>query len=487
MDSAVITPPSEKPPPQIATDTPSTQNYRLRWVVAAVVLAANVMDLLDSTIVNVAGPAIHRALGGGANTLQWLSAGYTLAFAVLLIAGARLGDILGRRRLFLVGSAGFTLFSAACAVAPSIGVLIAFRALQGGFGALMIPQGFGLMKQVFTDDAELDKAFGMFGPATGLPMLAAPILAGALVDANLWHTGWRLVFLINVPIGLVTLPLAFRSLPRGASHPGVRLDFGGVGLIGLALVAIIYPLIQGRSEGWPLWCFAMLAAGAGLVLAFLRYERRHSANALIEPSLLSNRTYLSGIAVVLALFGSFGGLLLCISLYGQLGEGWSPIHAGLTLTPMVVGMMAGMMGSFALVNRLGRHLLHIGIALIAVGIAMLALILTDAHSASSWDLIPSLMLIGAGLGGGIGQLFRFILTSVTMEEVGSASGVLEAVQQLSTALGVAVLGTIFFSAFDSHLPPDALQITAWASLAPLVAAFLLVFRLPMHAREEQPA
>ncbi len=487
MDSAVITPPSEKPPPQIATDTPSTQKYRLRWVVAAVVLAANVMDLLDSTIVNVAGPSIRRDLGGGANTLQWLSAGYTLAFAVLLIAGARLGDILGRRRLFLVGSAGFTLFSAACAVAPSIGVLIAFRALQGGFGALMIPQGFGLMKQVFTDDAELDKAFGMFGPATGVPMLAAPILAGALVDANLWHTGWRLVFLINVPIGLVTLPLAFRSLPRGASHPDVTLDLGGVGLIGLALVAIIFPLIQGRSEGWPLWCFAMLAAGAGLVLAFLRYERRHRDNALIEPSLLSNRTYLSGIAVVLALFGSFGGLLLCISLYGQLGEGWSAIHAGLTLTPMVVGMMAGMMASFALVNRLGRHLLHIGIALIAIGIALLALILTDADSASSWDLIPSLLLIGAGLGGGIGQLFRFILASVTMEEVGSASGVLEAVQQLSTALGVAVLGTIFFSAFGGHIAPDALQITAWASLAPLVAAFLLVFRLPMHAREDGPA
>ena len=175
------------------------QPYRLRWVVAAVVLAANVMDLLDATIVNVAGPSIHRDLGGGPSTLQWLSAAYTLAFAVLLIAGARLGDIFGRRRLFLIGSAGFTLFSAASAAAPNIGVLIAFRALQGAFGALMIPQGFGLVKEVFTDDAEFGKATGLFGPATGLAMLAAPILAGALIDANLWGTGWRLVFLINVP------------------------------------------------------------------------------------------------------------------------------------------------------------------------------------------------------------------------------------------------------------------------------------------------
>jgi MFS family permease len=457
-------------------------SYRLRWVVAAVVLAAAVMDLLDATIVNVAGPSIHRDLGGGASTLQWLSAGYTLAFAVLLIAGGRLGDILGRRRLFLTGSAGFTLFSAASAAAPTIGVLIAFRALQGAFGALMIPQGFGLMKEVFDDEAEMDKALGMFGPATGAPMLAAPVLAGALINANLWGIGWRLVFLINVPIGVVALALAVRSLPRGASHPDVKLDIGGVWLIGLALVAIIYPLIQGRADGWPVWSFAILAAGAVLLLFFLRYERDRGSNPLIEPALLTNRTYLSGVAVVLALFGAFGGLLLCISLYGQLGEGWSAIHAGLTLTPMVVGMILGMVGSLAAVRRLGRHLLHIGIVLIAAGAAVLALTVTGARTASSWDLLPGLVLVGAGVGASIGQLFRFILSSVSMEEVGSASGVMEAVQQL----GVAVLGTIFFSAFGHHFPPDALQVTAWACLAPLAAAFVLVFRLPMHAREESP-
>jgi MFS family permease len=331
----------------------------------------------------------------------------------------------------------------------------------------------------------MDKAMGLFGPATGVPMLIAPVLAGALIDANLWGIGWRLVFLINVPIGLCTLPLAIRSLPRGATHPDAKLDVGAVWLVGLALDAIIYPLIQGRTAGWPAWCFVMLAAGALLLIAFLRYERRSGKSPLIEPTLLLNRTYLSGIAVVLALFGAFGGLLLCISLYGQLGEGWSPIHAGLTLTPMVVGMMAGMVGSFALVDRLGRHLLHIGIALIGVGTVVLALVLTGSITASTWDLVPSLVLIGAGLGASIGQLFRFILTSVSMDEVGSASGVLEAVQQLSSALGVAVIGTIFFSAFGHHLPTDALQITAWACLAPIAIAFLLVFRLPMHARAEE--
>ena len=471
-------------PPSTSTAT-TDQPYRLRWVVAFVVLAANLMDVLDSTIVNIAGPSIHRDLGGGADTLQWLSAGYTLAFAVFLITGARLGDIVGRRRMFLIGSAGFTLFSAACAAAPNMEVLIGLRALQGASGALMIPQGFGLMRQVFTDDVEMNKAFSLFGPATGVPMLVAPALAGALVDANLWGIGWRLVFLINVPIGLVALPFAFRSLPRGASRPELKLDMGAVGLIGVALVAIIYPLIQGRPEGWPIWCFAMLAAGVALLFGFVLYERHHDGDSLIEPSLLTNGNYLGGIAVVLALFGAFGGLLLCISLYGQLGEGWSPIHAGLTLTPMIVGMVVGMVISGMLVKRLGRHLLHIGIALICLGTAAVAVVLTGVHSASSWDLVPGLVFVGAGLGATFGQLFMFILTSVSAEEVGSASGVLEATQQLSTALGVAVLGTIFFSVFGHHLPPDALQITAWLCLAPLAVAFLLVCRLPMHAREEE--
>ena len=262
--------------------------YRLRWVVAAVVMAANMMDLLDATIVNIAGPSIHADLGGGATTIQWLSAGYTLAFAVLLIAGARLGDIFGRRRLFLIGSAGFTLFSAACAVAPSVGVLIVLRALQGAFGALMIPQGFGLLKEVLGED-ELQKATGLFGPVTGLAMLAAPILAGVLVEADLWGTAWRMVFLINIPIGLITLPLAIRSLPRGVSHPNLKLDVVGVWLVGLALVAIIYPLIQGQTDGWPAWCFAALAAGAGLLVAFLVHERRRASSALIEPIPIAHR------------------------------------------------------------------------------------------------------------------------------------------------------------------------------------------------------
>jgi EmrB/QacA subfamily drug resistance transporter len=461
---------------------PSRTRNPLRWFVFAVAITANIMDLMDATIVNVAGPSIRHALGGSASSLQWLPAGYTLAFSVWLITGARLGDMFGRRRLFLIGSAGFTVMSAACSAAPSMAALIAFRVLQGSFGALMVPQGFGMLKEVFDED-EMTKVFGAYGPMLGLSTLAAPILAGALIEANLWGIGWRLVFLINVPIGIAAFVGAVRVLPRTIAHPGIRLDTGGMVLIGAGLTAIIYPLIQGRADGWPAWTFVSLAAGAILIVAFLLWERRLHGDPLIEPGLLANRTYTSGLLVGFAFFGAFGGMLLCVSLFAQLGEGFSPIHAGLTLMAMVVGMFAGMGAGFALVGRLGRHLLHVGVVIVGAGTIALALTVTGARTASTLDLAPGLLLIGAGAGISMGQLFDFILAGVGMDEVGSATGVVEAMQQLASAVGVAVLGTIFFSAFAGHLPTHALAITAWACLAPIAAAFVLIFRLPMRARE----
>jgi EmrB/QacA subfamily drug resistance transporter len=475
--------PTPAPPTATPAPAPDAAPYRWRWVVLAVVLAAEVMDLMDSTIVNVAGPSIRRDLGGGASTLQWLSAGYTLTFAVLLIAGARLGDIFGRRRLFLIGSAGFTVMSAACAAAPSPGWEIAFRALQGGFGALLIPQGFGMIKEVFPE-SEMPKVFATFGPVMGLSAIAAPILAGALIAADLWGTGWRLVFLINVPIGLFALITAARVLPRGVSHPGVRLDVPGMVLVGLGLVAVIYPLIQGRADGWPVWMFVMLGAGVVLLGVFVAYEQRRRAAPLIEPSLLRNRTYVAGIAVGLALFATFGGLVLAVSLFAQLGEGFSPIHTGLTFAPMTVGMVVAMVTSFSLVERLGRHLLHLGAGLVGAGILTLALTAGGADHLDTLQLAPSLVLIGLGAGFSFGQLFDFILAGVAMDEVGSASGVLNAVQQLANALGVAVLGTVFFSRLGVHLPTDALSITAWVAMIPLAATVALVFALPMRARPD---
>ena len=463
--------------------TPAKAVYAARWIVLAIVLAAEIMDLMDATIVNVAGPSIRHDLGGGATTLQWLSAAYTLTFAVFLVTGARLGDIFGRRRLFLIGSAGFTLMSAACAAAPSPEVLIATRALQGGFGALLIPQGFGLLKEVFPEE-EMGKVFGTFGPVMGLSAIAAPVLAGVLIDGNILSTGWRMVFLINVPVGIWAFAGAARWLPRSAPKADVSLDLGGMLLVGLASVAIIYPLIQGRAEGWPVWIFAMLGAGAGLLGAFVLYERRRQHVPLIEPGLLRNRAYTDGILVALGFFATFAGLLLIVSLFCQLGEGFSPVHAGLTLVPLTVGMVISMMASFALVAKFGRHLLHAGIVLAGAGAVTLAVTVSGAHQVGTMTLLPALLVSGLGAGLVFGQLFDIILAGVAMDEVGSASGVLNAVQQLASALGVAVLGTVFFSRFTvGHLPTHALATTAWVALIPLAITFLLAFRLPMQARE----
>ena len=488
MDTASPLPRAETPPaaPSAAdgAGAPARAPYAARWLVLAIVLCAEVMDLIDATIVNVAGPSIRRDLGGGASTLQWLSAAYTLAFAVLLVTGARLGDIFGRRRLFLIGSAGFTFMSAACAAAPSPQLLIVARALQGGFGALLIPQGFGILKEVFPEE-EMGQVFATFGPVMGLSAIAAPILAGVLVEANLFSTGWRLVFLINLPVGIAAFAGALRWLPHGAAKPGTRLDLGGMVLVGAAAVAIIYPLIQGRADGWPVSMFALLGVGVVTLVAFVAYERRRREAPLIELSLLANHVYMDGIVVALMFFATFSGLLLIVSLFCQLGEGFSPVHTGLTFIPMTAGMVASMVASFALVARLGRNVLHLGIALAGAGVAILALTMAGAHHADTWTLVPGLLVVGLGAGFGFGQLFDFILAGVGMEEVGSASGVLNAVQQLAAALGVAVLGTVFFSRLTGgHLPTDALQIAAWVSIVPLVVAFGLTFRLPMQAREQ---
>lgn len=232
----------------------------------------------------------------------------------------------------------------------------------------------------------------------------------------------------------------------------------------------------------------MLGAGFALLAAFVLYERQRRESPLIEPGLLRNRTYTSGIAVALAFFATFAGLLLIVSLFCQLGEHFSPTHAGLTLVPMTVGMVIAMILSFVLVARLGRHMLHFGVALVAAGAIALALTASGAHSISSWELAPGLFVIGLGAGFAFGQLFHFILAGVAMDEVGSASGVLNAVQQLASALGVAVLGTVFFSRSGlgpspTHLPTDALATTAWVCLVPLAVTFALVFRLPMRARQ----
>jgi EmrB/QacA subfamily drug resistance transporter len=463
----------------IATST----SHRLRWAVLAIVLVAELMDLIDGTIVNVAAPSIRAELGGSAATMQWLVAAYTLAFAVLLITGARLGDLVGRRRLFMIGIAGFTTASVLCAVAASPEMLIATRALQGAFGAVLIPQGFGMIKEVFPSD-EVTKAFAAFGPAMGLGAVAAPILGGTLVDADILGTGWRSIFLVNVPLGIAGLIGAHRVMPRTGGTRRTRLDPGGALILTVASFALIYPLVQGRELGWPAWTFVMLAAGVAGFAAFAAYERRHTRRALIEPSLLRNRAFTGGLVVAVCFFAAMIGLNLVLSLFCQLGEGFSPLRTGLTLAPFALGVALTAGASYPLAQKLGRVSMQIGFAVMAAGLVLLAVMVDGTSDVTSWTLVPGELLAGMGMGLALPPLFDFILAGVESHEVGSASGVLNAVQQLGAALGIAALATIFFAYADhGHSAASAMTSTTLLSIVPLVLATLAVFRLPQRARE----
>jgi EmrB/QacA subfamily drug resistance transporter len=481
--SATVTAPAPLPT-TIEADAPPA--YRWRWVVLAVVLVAEIMDLLDSTVITIAAPTVRADLGGGTSTMQWWAAGYTLAFGVLLIVGGRLGDMFGRRRVFVIGISGFTLASAACALAPSPDFLIAMRVLQGGFGALLIPQGLGMIKNVFPPK-EMGGAFAAFGPVMGIAAIAGPILAGWLVDADLLGTGWRMIFLINVPLGLVGLVGALRFMPESRSPSKIRLDPLGIVLVSTAALCLIYPLVQGRELGWPLWIFGVMAAGLALLGVFAVAERRTHGTPMIEPSLLRNRAYTSGLLMGIVFFAGFAGLLMVVSLFLQLGLHYSPEHTGLTLVPLSLGTAITAGGSFALIPRFGRKVLQAGLLIVVAGLIGLAATVSAAGAGvTTWNLLPSMFVLGLGLGFVFGPFFNIVLAGVSEHEVGSASGTLNAIQQLGNSIGVAALATIFFSLVEhGHTSPQAVTRTVLIAAALLAASFALSFLLPKEARMEE--
>src|SRR3954463_7696379 len=288
------------------------QGHPRRWLILAVILIVECMDLLDGTIVNVAAPSIRVDLHASLSALQWVAGGYALTFAIGLVTGGRLGDIFGRRRLFLIGLAGFTGASALCGGAGSPEVLIGLRLVQGAFAAIMIPQGFGILRQAFPPD-EIQKAFGLFGPVIGLSAVLGPIVGGALPDGDLFGLGWRAIFLVNVPIGLIALAGGIKLLPESRASERPTLDLGGAALVTLAMGLLVYPLIQGRQAGWPAWAFISMAASGLALLAFVVLERRRERDGvspLVTMSLFGKRAFSAGLACALEFFAGMIGLML---------------------------------------------------------------------------------------------------------------------------------------------------------------------------------
>jgi EmrB/QacA subfamily drug resistance transporter len=481
-----VTTTAKAPAATVTTDPPA---YRWRWVALFVILAAEVMDLLDALVTTIAGPSIRADIGGSESLIQWLAAGYTLAMAVGLITGGRLGDLYGRKRMFIVGAAGFVTASLLCALAQSPEMLVGSRVLQGLFGAILIPQGLGLIKDMFPP-SQVAAAFGMFGPVMGLSAVGGPILAGWLVTADLFGTGWRMIFLINLPIGITAIAGAVRFLPESRARYAARLDLGGVGLVSLATFLLIFPLVQGREAGWPAWTFASMAASVAVFAVFGWYEvrrQRAGADPLVVPALFRRRAFTGGLAAGVAYFAAMMGFNLAFSLYLQLGLGYSPLRTGLASVPAAAGVIAGFGIAMAggLAQRHGRAVMRGGLTVMAAASVGFAVIVHGATAAPGiWSLVPALAGYGVGMGLVMAPFFDIILAGVAPEESGSASGTLNAVQQFSGALGVAALGTLFF---DQPGFGAGIEVVLWACVGLLALTFVLSALLPRRAREEVSA
>jgi len=469
---------------------PTTLPPRTAWLVLVVVVIADLMDLIDSSVANLAGPSIRADLGGGQVTVQWVLSAYTAAFALGLVTSGRLGDLLGRRRLFLIGMTGFTLASLACGLAPGVVFLIVARTLQGLFGSVMIPQGLALMTVVFPPK-DLRKALMPVGPLMGLATVAAPVLAGWLLHLDVLGSQWRSIFLINIPFGIVAAALGRRVLPRrGGEDPAARLDLTGVGLLTAASALLIIPLIQGRDLGWPAWTYAMMATAVALLALFVISERR-SQHPVITPSLFRKRSFVVGLLVVAGFYASLSAFVLVINLLLQQGLHWTPLRAGFTLLPWALGTAAAvLLAGAVLARKLGRASLHLGLGIAIIG--LLALCWSVGHWGTGitvWKLAPALVVTGFGAGLLFVPLVDFILGDATTEEVGTGAGMLNAVQQFAGAIGVAALGTVFFARVGH---PSAGSYLAAAELVFGIAAglyfltLLLVGFLPRHAQQEAP-
>ncbi|MEU3226892.1 MFS transporter [Streptomyces sp. NPDC006976] len=469
--------------------TPGAPPQPYRWLILAVMIVAEVMDLLDASIVNVAGPDLERSLGAGSIGLQWVIGGYALTLGAGLVLGGRLGDRYGRRRMFLIGLAAFTASSLLCALAPGIGSLIAFRLLQGTAGAMLLPQGLGLLRENFSGP-ELTKVFAIFGPVLGLGGIIGPVLGGFLIEGDFFGLGWRSVFLVNLPIGLAALIVAAKFVPRKPGDRAVRVDMAGAALVVAACALLVLPLNQGQESGWPLWTWLCMAASAlGFALFAARQRRTAAAGRapLVTPGLLRKPAFTVGLGGIALFFGGLIGTQLVLTLYLQIGRQFTAGEAGLGNLPLAVGTAIGgaVSGAF-LADRIGRKVLQIGPLVQLAGAAVLWFELDglDATSFSIWDIVPGVTVAGIGAGMVIAALFSFILAAVDDDEIGSASGVLSAVQALGGSIGVAVFGSVFFDRAGSGDFTGGFHRALIVQACLLVAFLAITFLLPAKGRPE---
>ncbi|WP_043265344.1 MFS transporter [Streptomyces sp. CT34] len=448
----------------------------------AIVLAGAFMAVLDTFIVLVAAPAIQADLHSSAADIQLVLAGYQLTYAVALITVARLGDRFGRKRVFLLGTGLFTVSSVGCALAPDSGALIAARFVQGLSAAAMFPQVFAMI-QVLLPAERRPRAFGALGAVIGMATVAGQLLGGVLISADLFGSSWRPVFWVNVPVGVVTSLLAARYVPETRAPEARRPDLRGAAALTLALVLLVVPLVEGRSSGRPLWTWLSLAASVLAFAAFALVERRvdtSGGDPLVRLRLLRERPFAIGMTLVLLTYAGINSFFLILSLTLQDGLGKDPLGAGLAYTPFAVVFFATSLLAGRLA-RFGRRVLQAGALIGGLGFVVTVVVAAGAGpTLTSGELTPSLLLVGAGNGLLVTPLLNAVLANVGPKEVGMASGVLSTGQQVGGAVGVALIGVLFYGALGTAPHHDtaayghalALAVAFNAGLAMLISVLL---------------
>jgi EmrB/QacA subfamily drug resistance transporter len=467
------------------------RNDPRRWFGLGVVLSAAFMALLDSFIANVVAPKIRADLGTTVGQIALVVGGYVFVYGMVLPTGGRLGELYGRKRMFLVGLVLFTAASGACALAPGPGALIAARFVQAVGAGLLYPQALATLQTTFVG-SERDRAFGLFGFTIGFAISAGQLIGGLLATANIAGLSWRPVFLVNVPIGLLTLAAALRWLPETRDeHPG-RLDLVGAGLLMIGLSLLIYPLTMGREAGWPAWMLLAMAASPPVLAAFVLYERhRKGRSPLIDLDLFRRRDFTVGSGIALAFLASNGGLFILLAFYLQEGLGYTPLASGLMFTPIALGVTAGGLWAPRVPPRRHRASLALGYAITAAG--TLALILVaglQGPTPTATALIGPLAVIGLGQGlAVVSLLISMALRDIPDQEAGEASGLLETALEIGIALGVALITLIFYSLLGSAgASADHAAFThafQYTLIAIVTLALLALALLPLMRSESQ--
>lgn len=420
-----------------------------RGAAVAILAFAYFIDLIDVTIVNVALASIRADLGASPEQLEWVVGGYSLTFAAGLVLGARLGDRWGRRTVFVLGLAGFTLASLLAAMAPDGTVLVFARVLQGAFSALTVPQLLSSVQALY-EPRERGPIFAMTGVLSGLAAVAGPVLGGWLIDNNAFGVGWRSVFAINVPIGLVIALAAWWLVPNTRAEHRRRFDLLGCGLLLVGVGGLVFGLIEGRALGWPWWLWLVMVAAVALIALFVGLQRRHELagrEPLLPIGLFTNRGYAAGLATQFAFSAAMIGLFLVLTIYLQAGVGLSPWQAGLTLLPFPLASLLGSAVAVPLGIRVGRLLTVAGAVMMAAGTLWLrGVVEATGPNLVGTDLIWPLALAGLGLGLLVVPLIDIALATVPPAQAGAASGAYSTLQQTGAAFGVAVVGLVFFDA-----------------------------------------